>query len=176
MSLLPFKTNKVEPHLQLLGTLFLLLQKIRKEGLMSIESDIEPPEKSSAFDIVAYEKSKNVYAALCDTLRMMAGGNLNPEEMNDYMGAYGKTAGLNSSQESQFEVMRLTLVAWLRGYAPQVAVEFGRQGIPFEIKPSFLELEDFLKELRNSEGGTLKRPEDVERALERFYESLETEE
>lgn len=64
------------------------------------------------------------------------------------------------------------VIAILDGYAPLVAVEFGRQRVPTTIKPSFIELENFIRELRREDGGVLGIPQDVVRALDRFYLSL----
>lgn len=50
MSWNPAKTGKTEAHLQLLGTLFLILGRIGTYGLLSIEADIEDPENSPLFN------------------------------------------------------------------------------------------------------------------------------
>ena len=42
--------RNLDPHLQLLGRLFLVLQMIRKEGLMSVEKDAENPRESKLFN------------------------------------------------------------------------------------------------------------------------------
>jgi chemotaxis protein MotA len=48
--------------------------------------------------------------------------------------------------ESQFfKVLKTTLVASLQGYAPQVAVEFGRKAIFGAERPGFRELEEHVK-------------------------------
>lgn len=44
-----------------------------------------------------------------------------------------------------FECIKTCLMASLQGYAPQVAVEFGRKTMPLEIRPSFQDLEDHVK-------------------------------
>ncbi|MBA3581288.1 MAG: flagellar motor stator protein MotA [Gammaproteobacteria bacterium] len=47
-----------------------------------------------------------------------------------------------------FKSIKTCLVAFLNGYAPPVAVEFGRKAIPSTERPSFKELEEYLKSER----------------------------
>lgn len=47
-----------------------------------------------------------------------------------------------------FKAMRIGIVAFLHGAAPQVAVEFSRKFLPPDIRPNFLELEEKLGEVR----------------------------
>jgi chemotaxis protein MotA len=44
-----------------------------------------------------------------------------------------------------FQTIKVTLLASLNGYAPQVAVEFGRKAMESHMRPSFLELEEHVK-------------------------------
>lgn len=46
-----------------------------------------------------------------------------------------------------YKCMQVCVVAFLKGAAPQVAVEFGRKFIPHDVQPGFLELEEVLNEL-----------------------------
>ena len=46
-----------------------------------------------------------------------------------------------------FKAIKIALVAFLNGAAPQVAVEFGRKFLPHDIQPSFMELEEKLNDL-----------------------------
>lgn len=48
-----------------------------------------------------------------------------------------------------FEVIKSCILAQVQGYSPQIAVEFGRKTMPPSIRPSFQELEEFLKEQRD---------------------------
>jgi len=72
--------------MEVLGLLFELLAKVRKEGLMSLEGDVEEPEKSTIFG-----KYPNILADhhlvefITDYLRMMVGGNLNAMEIETLM-------------------------------------------------------------------------------------------
>tara|TARA_B100001989_G_scaffold248984_1_gene223465 strand:+ start:6892 stop:7779 length:888 start_codon:yes stop_codon:yes gene_type:complete len=51
------------------------------------------------------------------------------------------------SETLYYKVMKVGMVAYLDGAAPQVAVEFARKVIPHNIQPSFAELEEILNEL-----------------------------
>lgn len=99
----------------------------------------------------------------------MVGGNLNSEEIARYMDAYRKTTDLSETQTSMFEVGRLTLLAAMEGYAPQVAVEFGRQGIPAAVKPGFVELEDFVREITRR---PVPAERDIKARLNEFFDSI----
>jgi chemotaxis protein MotA len=44
-----------------------------------------------------------------------------------------------------FQVVKVVLLASMNGYAPQIAVEFGRKVLYAHDRPSFLELEQELK-------------------------------
>lgn len=73
-------------YMDLMALLYDLLIKVRKEGLMSIEADVDDPHESAIFanypDIVAD------YAALeflTDYLRLMVAGNLNAFELENLM-------------------------------------------------------------------------------------------
>ena len=44
-----------------------------------------------------------------------------------------------------FEVVKMALVASVRGYAPPVAIEFARKLLFAEVRPKFADLENHLK-------------------------------
>ncbi|MCK6418305.1 MAG: flagellar motor stator protein MotA [Alphaproteobacteria bacterium] len=46
-----------------------------------------------------------------------------------------------------YKAMKVAMIAFLNGAAPQVAVEFARKFLPHEVQPTFLELETKLNEL-----------------------------
>lgn len=46
-----------------------------------------------------------------------------------------------------YKCIKVGIIAFLNGAAPQVAVEFSRKLLPHDVQPSFLELEDKLNEL-----------------------------
>jgi chemotaxis protein MotA len=73
-------------YMDLLAMLFEILSKVRKEGLMSIENDIENPDESPIFGkYPAIVKDHHVMEFICDYLRMMVGGNLNAFEIENLM-------------------------------------------------------------------------------------------
>ncbi len=211
-------------YMELFALLYELLSKVRKEGLMSIEADVDDPQNSPIFSkypiVVADEVAIEF---LCDYLRLMVGGNLNPFEienlmdieiethhsegsmpvgalarMADSLPAYGIVAavmGVVHTMESVgvspaelgrliaaalvgtflgilisygfigplsnrmehrlndvhrvLQCIKVTLLASLNGYAPPVAVEFGRKALNSEDRPGFLELEEHLKKARS---------------------------
>jgi len=48
------------------------------------------------------------------------------------------------------ECIKTTLLSSINGYAPQIAVEFGRKTLFSTERPSFAELEDHVREVRSS--------------------------
>jgi len=208
-------------YLETLSLLYDILAKVRKEGLMSVEADVDAPEQSPVFG--KYPKvmgDHHVVEFLTDYLRLMVGGNLNAFEIEnlmdneiethhaegeipvnalakaaDAMPAFGIVAavmGVVHTMQSvgippaelgkliaaalvgtflgillsygfvgpisvllshklaestkMLECIKVTLLASLNGYAPQVAVEFGRKVLYSTERPSFLELEDTVKQ------------------------------
>lgn len=207
-------------YMDLLAMLFEILSKVRKEGLMSIENDIEEPANSAVFS--KYPKivrDHHVMEFICDYLRMMVGGNLNAFEIESLMDieiethheeshvpvhavskladatpafgiivavmgvvnvmgsvgappavlgkmiggalvgtflgilvAYGFVSpiagqlGQRLEEEGKiYQVIKTVLLASMNGYAPQVAVEFGRKTLYAGDRPRFVELEADLK-------------------------------
>ncbi|GGH57247.1 flagellar motor protein MotA [Comamonas phosphati] len=72
--------------MELLALLYEMLQKARKEGLMSIEADVEEPKESAIFqkypELLA---DHHIVEFLTDYLRMMVSGNLNSHEIEALM-------------------------------------------------------------------------------------------
>ncbi len=69
-------------YLDVLGVLYEILNKSRREGMMSIEADIEEPEASPIFSkYPAILKDKHMTAFICDYLRIMSTGNMAPHEL-----------------------------------------------------------------------------------------------
>jgi len=85
-----FKGSKYSKtfYMEMLGLLFELLAKARKEGLMSLENDVEEPEKSAIFSkyptILA---DHHLVEFITDYMRLMVGGNLNAMEIENLMDA-----------------------------------------------------------------------------------------
>ena len=210
-------------YMDLLAMLFEILAKVRKEGLMSIEGDIENPESSPIFSkYPSIAGDHHVMEFLTDYLRMMVGGNLNAFEIENLMDieiethhqeahlpahimskvadsvpafgivvavmgvvnvmgsvgeppavlgrmiggalvgtflgilvSYGFVAPIASQLEQKVEegskifvCMKTVLLASMNGYAPQIAVEFGRKMIFLDERPSFNELDKALQSLK----------------------------
>src|SRR5574343_954442 len=73
-------------YVDTLAMLFEILSKVRKEGLMSIEADIENPEASPIFSkYPALVHDHHIMEFVTDYLRMMVGGNLNTVEIEGLM-------------------------------------------------------------------------------------------
>jgi chemotaxis protein MotA len=216
------KYNK-ESYMELLALLYDLLGKVRKQGLMSIENDVENPYDSPFFN--KYPKilhDRHVVEFITDYLRIMLSGNLNameienlldleietihheamepshviaelgqafpafgivaavmgvvitmesvslpPEELGiliaralvgTFLGillAYGfvNPIGILLSQKAEetnkmLLAIKVTLLANLNGYAPAMAVEFGRKALYLSERPGFIELETHIKTKR----------------------------
>jgi chemotaxis protein MotA len=64
-----------------------------------------------------------------------------------FFGPFSTMIEHKGREESQFyKMLKVTLVASLQGYAPQVAVEFGRKAIYHKDRPSFKDLEAHVKQ------------------------------
>jgi chemotaxis protein MotA len=208
-------------YMELMALLYDVLQKARKEGLMSIEKDVEEPDKSPLFQKYAtIGRDHHVVEFVTDYLRMMVSGNLNAHEIESLMDseidthhheahapaaaiqrlagglpAFGIVAavlGVVNTMGSvgqppavlgamigsalvgtflgillsyaifeplaalleqkvdegskELQCIKTTLLASMQGYAPQVAVEFGRKVLYSTERPSFSELEKHVKQ------------------------------
>ncbi|MBA4741212.1 MAG: flagellar motor stator protein MotA [Azoarcus sp.] len=212
-------------YMNLLALMYEVLSKVRKEGLMAVEADVENPESSALFgkypDVMA---DHHAVEFLTDYLRMMVGGNLNAFEIEALMDAeiethhheakapadivakigdglpafgivvavmgvvnvmgsvgeppavlgkmlggalvgtflgillsYGFVQPVASQLEQRaeagsktFQCIKVVLLASMNGYAPQVAVEFGRKVLHSADRPGFLELEEDIKNRKKS--------------------------
>jgi chemotaxis protein MotA len=208
-------------YMELMALLYEILAKARKEGLMSIEGDVENPHDSPLF-----QKFPNIAADhhlvefITDYLRMMVSGNMNSHEIENLMDseiethhheahapmnaiqgvgdglpafgivaavlgvvktmasvgqppavlgqmiagalvgtflgillAYGFVSPLAKLLEQkadeghkELQCVKITLLASLQGYAPAIAVEFGRKVLFSTERPSFQELEAHVKQ------------------------------
>jgi chemotaxis protein MotA len=73
-------------YMELLALLYDILQKARKEGLMSIEKDVEEPQSSALFQkYPTVGSDPHVTEFVTDYLRMMVSGNLNAHEIEALM-------------------------------------------------------------------------------------------
>lgn len=212
---------KREDYVTLLKLLHDVLQKIRKAGLLGIEADVERPAESALFkrypSILA---DHHLMEFITDCLRLMAGGNMNPHELESlleyelethhrdahepahavqkvadalpgfgivaavlgivttmasldgadtatigrnvagalvgtFLGilvSYGFVGPIASAMDSRateegkaFELVKMALIASVRGYPPSVAIEFARKLLFADVRPSFGDLESHLK-------------------------------
>lgn len=209
-----------DTYLELLSVIYKLLNKMRRDGMLAAERDIESPQESPIFqehpEILDDPMMVNFIA---DYLRLMISGNVDPQELDelmlheietvedeasipadalhkvgdampafgivaavlgvvralstadvppDVMGqmiahalvgtflgillGYGFIIPLATRIERQvtevvktLQVIRVTLLASMQGYAPQLAVEFGRKALHTAERPSFNELEDHVR-------------------------------
>jgi len=206
--------------LELLALLYDILQKVRKEGLMSIEKDVDDPHNSPLFQkYPTVGNDHHVTEFVTDYLRMMVSGNLNAHEIEALMDseiethheeahapaaaitrlagglpafgivaavlgvvntmgsvgqppavlggmigsalvgtflgillAYGIVEPLAGLMEQKIQeagkelvCIKTTLLASMQGYAPQVAIEFGRKVLFSTERPNFNELESHVK-------------------------------
>jgi chemotaxis protein MotA len=212
---------KREDYVTLLKLVYDILIKIRKEGVMAIENDLEHPDRSPLFQkypVILADHHMVVF--ITDCLRLIVGGNLDPHELESlleyelethhkeahepahavqkvadalpgfgivaavlgivntmsalegadtatighkvgaalvgtFLGilvSYGLVGPIASAMEHRadeegkaFEVVKMALVASVRGYAPPVAVEFARKLLFSEVRPTFADLEAHLK-------------------------------
>ncbi|WP_163575576.1 flagellar motor stator protein MotA [Halomonas faecis] len=218
------KYNK-EMYMELLAVQFKLLSKVRREGMLGIERDIDDPQQSALFqehpkvssdpmlmnfltdylrlmvsggmdpmeidelmlhEIEAFEQEAHIpvdaiakvgdampafgiVAAVMGVVKALSSADAGPEEMGvmiahalvgTFLGillGYGFINPVATSLERQakeaekmLQCIRVTLLASLHGYAPQLAVEFGRKALHSTERPGFSELEEYV---RNAKAG-----------------------
>ncbi|SAK41153.1 flagellar motor protein MotA [Caballeronia catudaia] len=211
-------------YMELMGLLYVLLAKARKEGTLALEADIEDPSKSPVFS--QYPKilaDHHIVEFLTDYLRLMVSGNMNAFEIEslmdeeiethhvegeapahaltkvgDAMPAFGIVAAVMgvvhtmasadqppailgemiaqalvgtflgillsygfigplanvaeqrvAEQTKMFQCIKVTILASLNGYAPAIAVEFGRKVLFSTERPSFSELEEHVRRVKS---------------------------
>jgi len=70
-------------YIELLSLLNMLLTKIRKEGLIAIENDIEYPEKSVIFKkYTSVISNRHALDFICDTLKVIITTDVHPHELD----------------------------------------------------------------------------------------------
>ena len=73
-------------YLTTLQMMFEFLNKVRKEGLLSVENDVEKPKESVIFKkYPEFLKDHHVKDFVCDTLRMAITGGVEPFDMDQMM-------------------------------------------------------------------------------------------
>ena len=73
-------------YLDTLKMMYQFLNKVRKEGLLSVEMDVERPQESPLFkNYPEFLADHHAQAFLCDTLRMAITGGVEPFDMDQMM-------------------------------------------------------------------------------------------
>ena len=73
-------------YTETLKMMFEFLNKVRKEGLLSVENDVEKPKESAIFKKYPdFIKDHHVMDFVCDTLRMAITGGVEPFDMDQMM-------------------------------------------------------------------------------------------
>ncbi len=212
-----------ELYMEVMALLYVVLSKVRRDGMMSIEADIDNPYESELFNSYpALQSHPGALVFVTDYLRLMVGGNLNPFQIEALMDqeidthhheeglparviakigdampafgivaavmgvvhtmgsiglppaelgqliaaalvgtflgillAYGFVGPLSSLIEQRaeestklYQCIKVTLLASMNGYAPAIAVEFGRKVLFPAERPSFAELEDHVRQFK----------------------------
>ena len=210
-------------YMELMALLYVLLNKARRDGLMTIESDIEDPQSSGIFaEYPLVMRDPKLVEFITDYLRLMISGSMSAFEIETLMDqeiethehemnipahalhkvadglpafgivaavlgvikalgavdqphailadliskamvgtflgillAYGFIAPLAAGVERRtsasvkvLECIKVTLLANMNGYPPQLSVEFGRKVLYSHVRPSFVELEDHVRQAR----------------------------
>ena len=211
-------------YLDMMALLYELLTKIRKEGLMSVEADVDSPENSPLFTKYPTIMADHpIVEFLTDYLRLMVSGSMNAFEIENLMDneiethphegevpvhavgkigdglpafgiiaavmgvvktmgsvglppaelgiligaaltgtfigillAYGFVSPLATLLEQKlhestkmFQCVKVTLLASINGDAPAIAVEFGRKVLFSTERPSFSELETYVRSAKS---------------------------
>ncbi len=215
-------------YMEVMGLLYVLLNKARRDGLMTIEGDIEAPAESEIF--AAYPRimgNPMILEFMTDYFRLMISGNMSAFEVETLMDqeietvlhernvpadalhavadalpafgivaavlgvikalasvdqppavladliskamvgtflgvllAYGFVAPLGwaigrraTASVKVLECIKVTLLASMNAYPPQLAVEFGRKVLYSYNRPSFMELEEHVRATRAQSRG-----------------------
>jgi len=144
-------------YLEVLGLLYAVLNKSRREGMMAIEADLEDPAASAVFSkYPGVLKDERMTAFICDYLRIMSSGSMAPHELeglfDGILASYGFFGPLSGALEHDakeelnlYEAIKATLVASASGMPPSLAAEFGRKVLFQAHRPSFSELEQAMR-------------------------------
>ena len=75
-----------ERYLETLKMMYQFLNKVRKEGLLAVEMDVEKPKESAIFkNYPNFLKDHHALDFVCDTLRMAITGGVEPFDMDQMM-------------------------------------------------------------------------------------------
>jgi chemotaxis protein MotA len=72
-----------DKYLETMKMMYELFSRARKEGLMALETDSDAPDKSPVFSkYPKFLKDHHALDFVCDTIRMAAGGGVEPFDMD----------------------------------------------------------------------------------------------
>jgi chemotaxis protein MotA len=75
-----------DKYLETMKMMYELFARARKEGLMALETDSDAPDKSPVFSkFPKFLKDHQALHFVCDTIRMAAGGGVEPFDMDQMM-------------------------------------------------------------------------------------------
>ncbi|MBF0553882.1 MAG: flagellar motor stator protein MotA [Nitrospirae bacterium] len=75
-----------QDYLEMLALLFIVFSKVRKEGLISIEQDVEEPDKSPMFSKYrSVISNQSAMRFICDNLKVIITTNMPPHELADLL-------------------------------------------------------------------------------------------
>ncbi len=223
LNILSGKAYSKADYVEVLLLLSEIFTKIRKEGLVSIEADVDNPAESKIFSKYPnFLKNHHAVALVTDTLRTVMTTSIAPHELESLLDAeleshheesmipsksvatiadglpglgivaavlgvvltmgkiseppevlghsigsalvgtflsvllcYGFVGPASRNLEfsanegrDYLNVLKVALVGFVGGAAPQIAVEFGRRVVPGNVKPTFVEVEERIRELK----------------------------
>lgn len=212
-------------YMELMAMMYLLLNKGRQHGLMSLEADIESPHDSQIFAAYPNLLSNSLLINfIVDYFRLMISGNMNAFEIEalmdveietcehehetsahslnvigDAFPAFGIVAAVmgvvnalaaadrpaaemgeliahamvgtflgillaygfilplasllrqkSSEQIKMLQCIKVTLLSSINGYAPQIAIEYGRKSLFSTERPTFSELEEHVRQTKSA--------------------------
>jgi chemotaxis protein MotA len=86
LSLLKGSAYNKSKYMELLALMYALFTKIRKDGLIALEADIENPDSSPIFSqYPGVTADHHVLDFICDYFRLMVGGSMNAFEIENLM-------------------------------------------------------------------------------------------
>lgn len=223
LRILSGKAYSKADYMEVLLLMSEIFSKIRKEGLVSIEADVDNPEESKIFsNYPKFLKNHHAVALVTDTLRTVMTTSIAPHELESlldteleahheelmipsksvnnvadalpglgivaavigviltmakiseppevlghsigaalvgtflgvlmcygFVGPMARNMEYTANEDKEYlNVLKVALVAFVGGAAPQISVEFGRRVIPGNVKPSFVEVEEAIRELK----------------------------
>jgi chemotaxis protein MotA len=223
LRILSGKAYSKADYMEVLLLMSEIFSKIRKEGLVSIEADVDNPEESKIFsNYPKFLKNHHAVSLVADTLRTVMTTSIAPHELESlldteleahheelmipsksvnnvadalpglgivaavigviltmakiseppevlghsigaalvgtflgvlmcygFVGPMARNMEYTANEDKEYlNVLKVALVAFVGGAAPQIAVEFGRRVIPGNVKPTFVEVEEAIRELK----------------------------